>query len=541
MQPRPYQIEIEKQLEAGWAEASKQLVVSTMGSGKTLTFCWLSQRFNRAGKKVLILVDQNELASQAVKKLKATTGIDCHLEQGEYRASKDAPVVVASVQSLCRRLDKWPQDHFGLIIADEADKSLAATWRLCLNHFDGTAKVAGFTATPNRGDCRSLGEYYERIAFEAYFFDFIGNGKWAFEIVDGQRVQKNWVSPISVQMLPIKIDVTNFGAGKDFTKEEADEIISPHLLEIAKAIQHYASFRRTLLFLPLVKTCQRFVEVARDIGLSADSVSGVDDESGDKMNRFRNWEFDVLANSMLLTRGVDIPEIDAIMVARPTKSVSLYQQMVGRGTRICAGKENLLLLDPLYVADNRMICRPANLIAANPEEANEITDELGKAGFESDAEQCELDLMMTAASAREKALMRELEKNKEAKSKLFSLENLAVAFKNPELSHFEPITANESRPVSEKQLKWLQKIKVSSDGKFFIYGGAPQGSKPLDIGEIKNEGHASRVLEVAFNKQNQGIAKASYAQMKRMASMGYPGAWQATHGEAVKFFAGLNK
>lgn len=174
-----------------------------MGSGKTCVFCWLAEEFAALGKKVLVLVDQNELATQAMAKMQSTTGIQCHLEQAEYRASKSAPVVVASVQSMCRRLDNWPQDHFGLVIADEADKSLSATWQRCLKHFDGTSKVAGFTATPNRGDCRSLGEYYERIAFEAYFFDFIGNGKWAFDETSDPAIADQWRrAGLKVEVLP---------------------------------------------------------------------------------------------------------------------------------------------------------------------------------------------------------------------------------------------------------------------------------------------------------------------------------------------------
>jgi superfamily II DNA or RNA helicase len=192
-----------------------------------------------------------------------------------------------------------------------------------------------------------LGEYYEHIPFEAYFFDFIGNGKWAFDVVNSQRVQKDWVSPIVVQMLPIKINVGDLGAQRDFTEAEADELITPHLEEIARAIQRYAALRRTLIFLPLIQTCERFVEIAHSIGLAAANVSGPNIDVHGVLNQLRDGELDVVANSMLLSRGVDIPEVDALMVARVTKSVSLYQQFVGRGTRLAPGKTNLLLLDPL--------------------------------------------------------------------------------------------------------------------------------------------------------------------------------------------------
>ncbi len=541
MQPRPYQLEIDRCIEAGWENASKQLVVSTMGSGKTICFAMLVAKFVHRGFRALILVDQDELVNQAVNKIEKVTGLSVAVEKAERHAARDAYVVVASVQSLCRRLDNWPAEHFGLVIADEADKSLAATWQRCLKHFDGTAKVVGFTATPNRGDCRNLGEYYEHIAFEAYFFDFIGSGKWAFDTsAGGARVQKDWVSPIVVQMLPIKIDVGGLtsAARRDFSEAEADAIITPHLEEIARAIQRYAALRRTLIFLPLIQTCERFVEIAASVGLAAANVSGPNIDVHRVLNQLRAGELDVVANSMLLSRGVDIPEVDALMVARVTKSVSLYQQFVGRGTRLAPGKTNLLLLDPLFVGDERMVCRPSTLIARDADEAGAITDELEARGQMSvdRGEQCELDLMLQAISAREKSLLRELSKQRDEKARLFSLDDLSARLHNPELSHFVPVTAEESRPVSEKQMKWLEKIVIDPNGKFFI-GRGPSGAKPLDISGVTNEGHASRILSAAFDSKNKGILMASFAVRQRMRQAGHPNWASATEREGRQFFA----
>lgn len=907
MNARPYQLEIDRCIEAGWLRdidgkpVTKQLVVSTMGSGKTVCFAQLVAKFVKRGMRALILVDQDELVHQAVRKIEAVTGLSVAVEKAERRAGREAMVVVASVQSLCRRLDNWPAEHFGIVIADEADKcftyetliltdigplpigeivekrlrlnvasctlsthkiewrpvtnwfrkprhetyrvthengsfecsgnhkiwteggyvwaenlvpgmclravreglpsdkrvhqtsevlqpsvqrevgyfttnnprlavgqeqgsddheamrvvreklcgwlrasqesfllkamfsnlggestcghrpcaldgcemgqvsawiqasrlfnpdedqkpdlgpcefgedeiqvegenvsvegwqqqvdgtakafgisveladgicrahaacdraipivakllqgghceskysvsnrggrefaqvetveisrpqenkcfkrsrvvsvevqerrsdvgpasssfenrflydievaenhnyfangvlvsnSLAKTWQNCLKHFDKTAKVVGFTATPSRGDCRSLGEYYEHIPFEAYFFDFIGNGKWAFDIVntsagEAKRVQKDWVSPIVVQMLPIKISIGDLGK-RDFSDAEADEIITPHLEEIAKAIQHYASFRRTLIFLPLIQTCERFVEIAHSIGLAAANVSGPNIDVHGVLNQLRAGELDVVANSMLLSRGVDIPEVDALMVARVTKSVSLYQQFVGRGTRLAPGKTNLLLLDPLFVGDERMVCRPATLIARDAEDAENITAEcVGQASMCGEGEQCEMDLMMQAVSAREKSLLRALNKQKDEKARLFSLDDLAARFDNPELSHFVPVTAEESRPVSAKQMKWLEKIVIDPSGKFFI-GRGPQTAKPLDISGVTNEGHASRILTAAFDSKNRGIMMASFDQRRTMRKAGHPNWETATEREAKQFFADRN-
>lgn len=263
-----------------------------------------------AGEKTLIIVDQNELVDQAVDKLMQATGIRAEREKAEHSASLTAPVVVATVQSLANRLDKFSPDHFGLVIADEADKSISAQWQKVLNRFDGSAKVAGFTATPHRTDQKNLGCYYENVVERENLFSLINKG---------------FLSPVHVLMLPIKIDLSAVHVTDgDFDANELDEIIGPHLLKIAEVISCHAAFRKTLVFLPLVKTCQKFAEIGRSIGLSVDYVHGRDADRSEKLERFKAGGFDVLANSSLLTRGYDDTSIDCIVPIRPTKSITLY-------------------------------------------------------------------------------------------------------------------------------------------------------------------------------------------------------------------------
>lgn len=532
MTARPYQIEIDNRLEAGWEDFKRQLVISTMGSGKTICFAQLASRFCKAGHRVLVLVDQDELVRQAVAKIEATTDLKCEVEKAEFRASKSASVVVSSVQSMMRRLDNWPANHFGLIIVDEADKSLAASWQRCLKHFDGHAKVAGFTATPNRGDLRNLGEYYQNIAFEAYFFDFIGNGKWAFDIVDGRRVQKNWVSPITIQMVPIKIDLSGKCAGKDFTNDEADEIITPHLHEIARCIQFYAPFRRTLVFLPLIKTCEKFAEIANDIGLSTQFTSGVDDGQQSKLRGFRNWEFDVLANSMLLTRGIDIPEIEAAFIGRVTKSVSFYQQMVGRITRLSPGKGDALLLDPLFQACKKMVCRPAHLIAKNEEEAEAITKLCEDSAALPTDVLSTLDLMdvaATAGSQREEALRKKLAEHANKKASVISAADFAMRHGNIEAAEFEPSMFWEMGNVSAKQERYLKEAKI-------------------DVSTVHGTAHATKLLDIYFKTKSLRLAGPNVlAAINRSgytrgiaASVGITDFSTVTHEQGRQFFAALN-
>ena len=189
---RPYQTALLDAVRDGWSSWTKQLVIAPTGSGKTICFCHMAHEYAGRGERTLILVDQSELVYQAVEKLEAATGIKAEVEKAEQRARRSATVVVATIQSMVSRLEDWPSDHFGLVIADEADKSICDSWLKVLRHFDGTANICGFTATPNRSDKKNLGTYYENIAFESTLFDFIGDGKWAHDETNDPAIAEQW-------------------------------------------------------------------------------------------------------------------------------------------------------------------------------------------------------------------------------------------------------------------------------------------------------------------------------------------------------------
>jgi len=505
--PHPYQQDYLDGIRSGWRDGfRRQLIVSPTGSGKTNMFCWVAQDFIEENKRVLILVDQVDLAWQARERMAKVIGVMAEVEQAENSASRSARVVIASVQTLARRLSEWPQDHFDLVICDEADKSISAQWQTVLNHFDGQARVAGFTATPHRTDKKNLGVYYDNSIEKENLVSLI---------------QKGFLSPISIQMMPIKLDLSGVTARGDITDEQADEIITPHLSAIAQSIQQKCSFRRTLVFLPLIRTCERFTEICRSMGMTADYVYGDDPERESKIKRFRNWDFDILANSMLLTRGVDIPEVDAIVPCRPTKSVTLYFQMVGRGTRIAPGKTECLLLDFLYQANKRLVCRPANLIAKSDEEVEQIA-KLTEASAALPADViAQLDLIEVAAEAssqREEALRKKLDEQKNKKAKTITAEEFALNHGSMSAAEYEPTMPWESQPVSEKHAKALKRAGI-------------------DVATVKGKGHATKLLGLHF--ASQALTPASQAQKFKMRQMGCS-FWQtATAADARRWFAEL--
>ena len=488
-------------------DSGGSLSVSPTGSGKTNLFCWEAEKAIAQFQRVLVLVDQNELVWQPKERMEQLTGIVAQVEKAEWIANHHSDFTIATVQTLKGRLEKYQPDEFGLIICDESDKSISPMWQTVLQHFN--ARVLGFTATPHRTDKRNLGIYYENcIELE--------NLK--------SLINKGYLSPIKIQMLPIKIDLSGRGAGKDFTDNEADEIITPHLEEIARAIQKHACFRRTLCFLPLIKTCERFNSIAREIGLNSDYVYGADPFRDDKIRNFKDWKIDVLANAMLLTRGVDIPETDCIVPCRPTKSVTLYFQMVGRGTRIASRKEDCLLLDFLYQASKRLVCRPAHLLAQTDEERDAITKLAEDASQALPADVvAQLDLMElvnTATSQREESLRKKLEENKNKAAKTISAEEFAMKFNSLETAEFEPTMAWESKPVTEKQKKYL-------------------GQAGISLESVNGVAHASQLLSLYF--ANKTLKLASHGQRATMKRMGHPNWESATEQEAKQFFAGLKQ
>lgn len=515
--PHPYQLEYLSDIRDGWEHFRKQLAVSPTGSGKTNMFCWTAEEFVKRGERCLILVDQDELVWQPIQRLKDLTGIIAYPEKAEHRAPKDAAVVVATVQSMAGRLAQWPSDTFGLVIADEADKSISPQWQAVLKHFD-SAKVCGFTATPHRTDKRNLGEYYENAIERENLFSLINKG---------------YLSPVTVQMLPIKLDLSGRGNGKDFTDAEADEIIGPHLEEIARSIWTHCAFRRTLVFLPLIKTCERFNDIARALGLASDFVYGQDPLRDEKLEAFKRGDFDVLANSMLLTRGVDIPQVDCIVPCRPTKSVTLYFQMVGRGTRLADGKADCLLLDFLYQASKKMVCRPAHLIAKNDEEAEQITAlAMDKAaGMPADiAAQMDLQVLAgDATAARHEALRKKLEEQRNKKATVISAAEFAMKHGNMEAAEFEPSMFWEMGNVSPKQERYLKEAKI-------------------DVSTVHGTAHAEKLLDIYFKNKPLRLAGSNVlAAINRSGytrgvavSVGITDFSTVTHEQGRRFFAALN-
>lgn len=191
--------------------------------------------------------------------------------------------------------------------------------------------MLGVTATPDRGDMRNLGSYFESLAYE-------------YSLV--QAIKEGYLSPIKALTIPLKLDLSGVKQQTgDFSTKDLGTALDPYLEQIAEEMVKHCINRKTVVFLPLVKTSKKFRDILNSKGFRAAEVNGDSKDRQEILEDFDNDKYNVLCNSMLLTEGWDCPSVDCVVVLRPTKVRSLYSQMIGRGTRLFPGKEELLLLD----------------------------------------------------------------------------------------------------------------------------------------------------------------------------------------------------
>lgn len=432
MKLRPYQEEAISAIQDRWNEWQRELLVLPTGCGKTVVFNTVAH--NQPGN-VLILAHRDELIEQARDKYFRMFGF----LPGKIKAAETniQRVTVGSVQTMMRR------DYTGLfqcVIVDEAHHSISDSYQSVLGQFP-EAKVLGVTATPDRGDKKSLSRYYDGIAYEYGL---------------KQAVSEGYLCNITARTVPLEIDMSDVKVScGDFQVDSVAETLEPYLPKIAEAIQIYASARKTVIFCPLISIAQELAEMipgAREVnGMSADRKETLEwfDKAGPGS---------VLCNAMLLTEGWDCPSVDCVVVLRPTKIRSLYAQMIGRGTRISPGKENLLILDFLWLCKKHNLCKPAHLIADNEEDIANVNKR---------SEEYEIDLFDAVTDAEEQrrsALAAALAQQKKKKSKLINPLDAFTILDDVELLDYEPLFAWEEAEATEAQVRALENWGFDADG-----------------------------------------------------------------------------
>ena len=260
---RPYQAEA---IDAVFVEFQKghdrTLVVLPTGTGKTIVFAKVVEIKVNGGKRALILAHRSELLDQASDKLMFASGLETALEKAEFTSiGSDELVTVASVQTLSqeKRLYRFPRDYFDLIVVDEVHHCMSDTYQRILNYFS-SAKVLGVTATPDRADQKNLGQFFDSKAYEYPLH---------------RAIKEGWLCPIKAQMIPLKLDIHNVGISNgDYAVGEIGCALEPYLNQIAREMLNYCKGRKTVVFLPLIETSQKFCELLNMYGFRAVEVNG---------------------------------------------------------------------------------------------------------------------------------------------------------------------------------------------------------------------------------------------------------------------------
>ncbi len=495
MELRPYQQEAKAAVFREWEQGKrKTLLVLPTGCGKTIVFAKISEDCVSHGERVLILAHRGELLEQAADKILKACGLRCSVEKAEETSLNSwYRITVGSVQTLMResRLARFSSDYFDTIIIDEAHHSISDSYQRILNHFTG-AKVLGVTATPDRGDMKNLGQVFESLAYEYTL---------------PRAIKEGYLCPIKALTIPLKMDLTGVGTqAGDYKAADLGNALEPYLYQIADEMQKTCADRKTVVFLPLVKTSQKFRDILISKGFRAAEVNGNSEDRAEILADFESGKYNVLCNSMLLTEGWDCPSVDCVIVLRPTKVRGLYCQMVGRGTRLSEGKKELLLLDFLWHTSRHELCRPAHLICETAEVAEKMTANIAEAGCPVDIAEAEQKASEDVVAQREEALAKQLSEMKKRKRALVDPLQFEMSIAAQDLSSYVPAFGWEMSPPSQKQLDALEK-----------YGIYPN--------EIDCSGKAAMLLNRLHKRKEEGLSTPKQIRLLENKGFSHVGEW----------------
>lgn len=328
---RPYQVLAVDAAERELVERRRALLAMATGSGKTVCFAALAERW-RARGRVLVLAHREELLDQAAAKIAASTLLSAGIEQADRRVGQLLPdVVIASVPTLASaaRRQAFRRDAFGLVIVDEAHHGASPSYLEVLAHFAGAAHL-GVTATPERADGkplpfgRTVFRYpIRRAVRDGYLVDI----RRAVEIVPGLDLSR------------VRVRSGDF----DAADLEAELVKAPAVAAVAEAVLRLAGERPTVLFCAGVLH-SRAVAGALN-GLRPGCAASADGEQRGGVGDLAAGRVKMLANCDLTVEGFDFPPLACVALVRPTKSTGRATQQIGRGTRLSDGKADLLVVE----------------------------------------------------------------------------------------------------------------------------------------------------------------------------------------------------
>ena len=331
MNLRPYQLDAVQRIREAYRQRHRSvLFVLPTGGGKTVVFSHIAEQAAAKGSRICILVHRQELLRQASTSL-ASLGVRHGLISPRHAMDLSAPVQVASVQTLARRLHKLPASMFQLLVVDEAHHSNAGTWAKVLAHFQA-ARVLGVTATPCRCDGRGLGEWY---------------GAMVLGPTAGELTAAGFLAPARVLAPPGPSLVGLRKRMGDYDMSEAGQILQAGQA-MGDCLAHYRRHldgQTAIAFCCSVSHAEAVADLFQRNGVAAASIDGTMDAPTRErlLSDLGAGRLKVLTSCALIGEGVDVPSVAGCILLRPTQSVSLHLQMIGRCLRPQAGKTAVIL------------------------------------------------------------------------------------------------------------------------------------------------------------------------------------------------------
>jgi superfamily II DNA or RNA helicase len=371
MSLRPYQAEALASIDASCAAGTRrQLVSLPTGTGKTVLFANLPAIGLR---RLLVVAHREELLDQAADKLRHwNPGLTVQVDQADRWAdvetlsafdgelfSGTGYAVCASVATIgrqgSRRLTRYPASLFDAVVIDEAHHSSAQSYQSVIDHFGagkpGGPLLLGVTATPFRADGADLSKVYEKVVYSLELPDAISRG---------------YLVDIRALAVATGVSLDKVGSTREDFKagELAEAVNTPERnARIVKAYLDHATGRKGIVFAASVEHSKDLADAFLAAGIAARHVDGA--TPGDERAGIFAWMREpgarVLCNVGVATEGYDEPSISVVLLARPTKSRVLYSQMIGRGTRLCDGKADLLVIDLADVSSRHTLANAAAL------------------------------------------------------------------------------------------------------------------------------------------------------------------------------------
>ncbi|KAL3455786.1 P-loop containing nucleoside triphosphate hydrolase protein [Aspergillus heterothallicus] len=372
IQLRDYQEECIQSVLSHVGEGHKRLGISlATGSGKTVIFTQLIGRIlpqSRFGDKTLIIVHRRELVDQACRHCRlAYPDSTVEIEMGNRVASGHGDIIIASVRSLTSkdRLAKFDPKRFKLVLVDEAHHIVAPSYRTVLAHFGLGEKspdspiLVGVSATFSRFDGLKLGAAIDQIVYHKDYTDMI---------------DENWLANATFTTVKSEADLKGVRKDKfgDFAVGSLSKAVNTtksNDITVRAWLANASERMSTLVFCVDIEHTKQLTATFREYGIDARYITGATPKitRDEQLHKFRDREYPVLLNCGLFTEGTDIPNIDCVLLARPTRSRNLLIQMIGRGLRLYPGKKDCHIIDMVATLETGVISTPT-LFGLHPDE-----------------------------------------------------------------------------------------------------------------------------------------------------------------------------